>query len=121
MAYDSIVNLFTPGAALVPGWPALVVALLSLLAKEWVFRFTLKAGKKLGSDLLIANAWHSRTDAYSSLVVLIGVGGAMLGLPWFDSLAAVAVALFVAKIGWDLSWDSLQQLVDTALPRRRDP
>ncbi|RDE24289.1 cation transporter [Motiliproteus coralliicola] len=116
MAYDSILNLFTNTEARIPGWPALVVALASLIAKEWVFRFTLAAGKKLGSDLLIANAWHSRTDAYSSLVVLIGVGGAMLGFPWFDSLAAVAVAIFVAKIGWDLCFDSLRELVDTALP-----
>ncbi len=117
MAYESILNLFAGDSATIPGWPALMIALISLLAKEWAFRYTLAAGNKLKSDLLIANAWHSRTDAYSSVVVFIGIGGAMLGLPWLDSLAAVGVALFVAKIGWDLSWKSLQELVDTALPQ----
>lgn len=117
MAYESILNLFAGDNAVLPGWPTLVVALISLVAKEWAFRYTLAAGKKLNSDLLIANAWHSRTDAYSSVVVFVGIGGAMLGLPWLDSLAAVGVALFVAKIGWDLSWKSLQELVDTALPQ----
>jgi cation diffusion facilitator family transporter len=117
MAFESIENLVTDDASHMPGWPALVVALISLLAKEWVFRYTLAAGKKLNSDLLIANAWHSRTDAYSSIVVFIGIGGAMLGAPWLDSLAAVAVALFVAKIGWDMTRKSLRELVDTALPQ----
>ncbi len=117
MAYESLQTLFAPGPASTPGWPTLLVALISMLAKEWIFRYTLAAGKKLQSDLLVANAWHSRTDAYSSIVVFVGIGGAMLGVPWLDSLAAVGVALFVAKIGWDLSWKSLQELVDTALPQ----
>ncbi|MEH6471687.1 MAG: cation diffusion facilitator family transporter [Halopseudomonas sp.] len=117
MAYESILNLFSSDEVLIPGWPTLVVALISIISKEWIFRYTLAAGKKLQSDLLVANAWHSRTDAYSSIVVFVGIAGAMLGLPWLDSLAAVGVALFVAKIGWDLSWKSLQELVDTALPQ----
>ncbi|MEH6652421.1 MAG: cation diffusion facilitator family transporter [Motiliproteus sp.] len=117
MAYESTLNLFAGDTATIPGWPALVIAFISLIAKEWAFRYTLAAGQKIKSDLLIANAWHSRTDAYSSVVVFIGIGGAMLGLPWLDSLAAVGVAIFVAKIGWDLSWKSLQELVDTALPQ----
>lgn len=115
MAYESLLNLIT-GELTSPAWPALVVALLSVLSKEWIFRYTLAAGKRLQSDLLIANAWHSRTDALSSIVVLVGVGAAMLGFPWFDALAAIAVALLVGKIGWDLLWKSTKELVDTALP-----
>ncbi|HSG62809.1 MAG TPA: cation diffusion facilitator family transporter, partial [Pseudomonadales bacterium] len=117
MAYESISSLLTGTKTSIPGWPTLVVALISIISKEWIFRYTLAAGKKLKSDLLIANAWHSRTDAYSSIVVFIGIGGAMLGAPWLDSVAAVGVAVFVAKIGWDLSWKSLQELVDTAIPQ----
>ncbi|WP_207061919.1 cation diffusion facilitator family transporter [Motiliproteus sp. SC1-56] len=116
MAYESTLNLLNPEEMPLPGWPALVIAAVSILSKEWIYRYTLAAGKRIKSDLLIANAWHSRTDAYSSIVVFVGVGGAMLGLPWLDSLAALAVALFVAKIGWDLSWSALRELVDTAIP-----
>jgi cation diffusion facilitator family transporter len=116
MAYESSLNLIDSGEKNIPGWPALVIAAISIVSKEWIFRYTLVIAKRLQSDLLIANAWHSRTDAYSSIVVFVGVGGAMLGLPWLDSLAALAVALLVAKIGWDLSWSALRELVDTAIP-----
>ena len=117
MAYDSARNLITPDTLSIPDWPALAIAAISVLSKEWIFRYTIAVGKRLNSDLLIANAWHSRTDAYSSVVVFVGVAGAMAGLPWLDSLAALAVAVFVAKIGWDLSWKSLRELVDTAIPQ----
>ncbi|WP_246480021.1 cation diffusion facilitator family transporter [Motiliproteus sediminis] len=117
MAYESTLNLINADQVSLPGWPALVIAGISILSKEWIFRYTMAVGKRLKSDLLIANAWHSRTDAYSSIVVFIGIGGAMAGFPWLDSLAALAVALFVAKIGWDLSWKSLRELVDTAIPQ----
>ena len=117
MAYEGATQLFSLRELLSPEWPALLVAGISILGKEWIFRYTLSIGKKLKSDLLIANAWHSRTDALSSIIVFIGVAGAMSGFEWLDSLATVAVALLIAKIGWDLSWSSLKQLVNTALPQ----
>ncbi len=116
MAYESAQNLYHLEAAKVPGWPALVIALASIISKELIFRYTLAVGTRIKSDLVIANAWHSRTDAYSSIIVFVGIGGSMLGVLWLDSLAAFGVALFVAKIGWDLSWKSIQELVDTAIP-----
>ncbi|WP_372741051.1 cation diffusion facilitator family transporter [Neptunomonas sp.] len=119
MAFESISEFWTSSTIPTPGWPALVVALLSILSKEWIFRYTLAAGKRLKSDLLIANAWHSRTDAFSSIVVLFGILGAMAGYAWLDILAAVIVAAFVGKIGWDLTWNSIKELVDTALPEER--
>ncbi len=115
MAYESISALILKEIMLLPGWPALLVALISIIAKEGIYRYTAAIGRRIKSDLLIANAWHSRTDAYSSIVVLIGIAGAMTGLPWLDTLAAVVVALFVAKIGWSLCWKSLKELVDTAI------
>lgn len=116
MVYDSTLNLINNQTLQIPEWPALAVALLSIILKEWIYRYTLKIGQQIGSDLLIANAWHSRTDALSSIVVFIGVAGAMSGISWLDSAAAIAVAIMVAKIGWDLSWNSFQELVGTALP-----
>ncbi len=119
MAYDSISQLFAETRPPLPTWPALVAAALSILGKEWIFRYTLKIGKQLKSDLIIANAWHSRTDAFSSVVVLLAVAGAMAGVWWLDALAAVLVALLVGKIGWDLVAKSITELVDTALPEER--
>jgi cation diffusion facilitator family transporter len=116
MAYNSIELIVSGEQLLIPEWPALVVAALSIVSKEWIYRYTLAAGKRLKSDLIIANAWHSRSDAFSSVVVLIGIGGAMLGWAWLDALTAVLVALLIAKIGWDLTWKSIKELVDTALP-----
>lgn len=116
MAFDSIRTLLNQTALPLPTWPALMVAALSIAAKEWIYRYTMHVAKKLKSDLLIANAWHSRTDALSSIVVFIGVAGAMAGVIWLDALAALLVSLAVAHIGWKLSWQSLMQLVDTALP-----
>ncbi|MDD9856695.1 MAG: cation diffusion facilitator family transporter [Gammaproteobacteria bacterium] len=115
LAYQSGARLLAGEAAEAPGWPALAVALLSIAAKEWIFRYTRRVARRLESDLLIANAWHSRSDAWSSLVVFAGVGGAMLGFAWLDSLGAVVVAGFIAAIGWKLSHKALRELVDTAV------
>lgn len=119
MAYDSVSLLFAAEPPALPTWPALVAAALSIVGKEWIFRYTLRIGKELQSDLIIANAWHSRTDAFSSIVVLLAVAGAMFGIWWLDALAAVLVALLVGKIGWDLVAKSVTELVDTALPEDR--
>lgn len=116
MAYESVALLFREGPLPLPEWPALLIAGISILAKEAIFRYTLAVGKRIKSDLIIANAWHSRTDALSSIVVFVGVAGAMSGLIWLDALAAVIVAMIVARIGWDLTWKSIKELVDTALP-----
>lgn len=119
MAFESTLALWQLHDLAAPGWAALLVALLSVVTKEWIFRYTLAIGKQIQSDLLIANAWHSRTDALSSIVVFFGIAAAMAGLVWLDKVAAIAVALFVGKIGWGLTWNSLKELVDTALPAER--
>lgn len=119
MAFESAKLLFTDTTPLTPEWPALVIAALSILGKEWIFHYTMRVGKAIKSDLIIANAWHSRTDALSSIVVFIGVGGAMMGIWWLDALAALIVSVVVGKIGWEMTWDSIKELVDTALPEER--
>ncbi len=119
IAWDAIERLFHPEELLQPGVWALVVAVVSVFSKEWIYHYTMRLAKKLKSSMLKANAWHSRTDAISSIVVVIGVGGTMAGLEYLDSVAAVLVGAMVAKIGWDLAWQSVHELVDTALDPER--
>ncbi|MGP4845939.1 cation diffusion facilitator family transporter [Marinobacter sp. 1Y8] len=118
LIWDSLDKLiFRPTELMTPEWPVLVIAALSVLGKEWIYRYTRKIGEHIRSDLIIANAWHSRTDAFSSIIVLVAVAGAMLGFPWLDSAAAIIVALIVGHVGWQLAWSSVKELVDTALDR----
>ena len=119
LAYEMIVKVLTTDEIAIPTWPALVVAALSVISKEAIFRYSLKIGKELKSDLLIANAWHSRSDALSSIVVFVALIGAMMGVWWLDAVAAIFVAGFIGKIGWGLVTQSLTELVDTALPAER--
>ena len=98
-----------------PSFVALAVVMLSLLGKEWQFRFTMKAAKRINSKMLEANAWHSRSDALSSLVVMVGVVATLAGFPLVETVAAIVVALMIGKMGFSLSWDALQQLLDTGL------
>ena len=115
ICYDAVRRLLDPALLLHPGWLALIVAAISVVSKELIYQYTARVARRLRSKMLEANAWHSRSDAISSIVVVIGVLGTMAGFPYLDALAAVAVALMVAKIGWDLLWKSLQELIDTAL------
>ncbi len=99
----------------VPGTLALVVAAISIGAKEALYWFTLAAAKRTQSDLLRANAWHHRSDALSSVVVLVALIGTSFGLAWLDSLGAAVVALMIAWVGGKLFWRSTMELVDTGL------
>lgn len=100
----------------VPELITLQVAAISILINEWLYHYTKNIAKTTRSKLLLANAWHQRSDAISSLVVLFGVAAVLLGYPFADAIAAVIVALMVAKIGLNLVVDSIKELVDTSLP-----
>ncbi len=119
ITWDAVGRLFTPDALLHPKPLALYAALFSIVANEALYHYTAHVARKIKSDLLQANAWHHRSDALSSVVVLIGVGGTMAGLPYLDAIAAVGVGLMIAKIGWDLSWPAFQELVDEGLDEER--
>jgi len=119
IAYDAAARLFSPEQLLNPGLLALVAAGISVLAKEALYQYTIAVARRIRSKLLRANAWHHRSDAVSSIVVLVGVLGTIAGLPYLDAIAAVAVALMVAKIGWELTWHSVRELVDTGLDPER--
>ena len=112
---DAIERLFETERLWKPSVWAMYVALGSVLANEALYWYTLAAAKRVRSEMLKANAWHHRTDAISSIVVLIGVGGTLLGYDRLDAIAAIIVGLMVAKVGWDLGWGAMQELVDSAL------
>jgi len=102
----------------VPNVMGLDIAAVSIVINEWLYHYTKRIAIKTRSKLLMANAWHQRSDAISSLVVLFGIGAVMLGYPLADAIAAIVVALMVAKIGLNLVLESIKELVDTSLPPR---
>ncbi|MEJ2402836.1 MAG: cation diffusion facilitator family transporter [Candidatus Thiodiazotropha sp.] len=113
--YDAGERLFAPEELLVPQVVTLYVAAFSILANEALFFYTRHLGNLINSDLLRANAWHHRSDSVSSVVVLLGIGGTMVGLPYLDAIAAVLVGLMVVKIGWSLGWNATHELTDASL------
>jgi len=119
VGFDAVRRLFDPDLLLRPTVLALWVALGSVVVKEALYHYTMRSARRLRSELLAANAWHSRSDAVSSLVVIAGVGGALAGLPYVDAVAAVVVAALIARIGIRLAWSSVGELIDTGLDRAR--
>lgn len=91
---------------------ALWVAITALICKELLFRYMLAIAKKVKSSLLIANAWHARSDAASSFVVALGILGNLAGYPILDPIAALIVGLMIAKMGVEFSWTGLHDLMD---------
>ena len=102
-----------------PSMIALIAAVVSIVAKELLYRYTVRAGKKLNSQAVIANAWHHRSDAFSSIGTVIGIGGAIfLGERWriLDPIAAVAISGFILKVAIDLIKPCLDELLERSLP-----
>lgn len=101
-----------------PGGIALVAAILSIVVKEWLYRYTVNVGKRIDSQAVIANAWHHRSDAFSSVGTMLGIGGAIvLGEKWhiLDPLAAVIVSVFIIKVAINISSGSIRELTDESL------
>jgi len=91
------------------------IALVVLLSKELLFRYMLREARRVRSAMLIANAWHARSDAASSLVVAVGIIGSVCGVRLLDPIAAAVVGFMVARMGWTFGWDAVQDLSDRAL------
>lgn len=96
---------------------ALWVALIALIVKEILFRYMLGVATKARSSMLVANAWHARSDAASSFVVAIGIAGSLLGYPVLDIVGALIVGLIIAKTGFEFSWNALHDLMDRAVSK----
>lgn len=97
-----------------PGRIALVAAVVSILAKEAMFRYTMHGAKKLASSAFEADAWHHRSDALSSVGSLIGIAGARLGFPAADAIAALIICVFIVKVGADILRDAGSKLLDSS-------
>ncbi|MDR0233226.1 MAG: cation diffusion facilitator family transporter [Zoogloeaceae bacterium] len=95
---------------------ALVMALVALVGKEFLFRYTLAGGRRLNAPMLEANAWHARSDAASTLVVTIGIGGSLAGFPFLEPLAAAVVGFIILRMGVIQTWNAVRELIDTGLP-----
>ncbi len=98
-----------------PSTITLLVAALVIASKEGLYRYTEHTARRFSSDLLHASAWHHRSDAISSIIVFLGIAGSIGGIHYLDALAAIGVALFVARIGVGLGWSAIRELIDTGL------
>jgi cation diffusion facilitator family transporter len=115
MIWSALLKLQAPDTIPTVHAVALWVALIALVSKELLFRYMLRAAKQVKSSMLVANAWHARSDAASSLVVGIGLAGNLLGYPLLDPIAALIVGFMVGRMGWSFGWDALHDLVDRAV------
>ena len=115
IAWEVGEGLLHPKTLVTPHFDTLGIAAISILANEWLYHYTKRIGIQTRSKLLLANAWHHRSDAISSVIVLFGIGAALLGYPFAESIAAILVALMVGKIGLKLVIESIKELVDTSL------
>lgn len=95
-----------------PGMLALIAAIVSILVKEAMYWYTRYYAKKIDSSALMADAWHHRSDAFSSIGALIGIGGAMLNYPVMDSIASLVIFFFIAKAAFDIFKDAIDKMVD---------
>jgi len=114
MLWSAAVKFHDPSAIPTVHSIALWVAVTALISKELLFRFMLAVAQRVRSSMLVANAWHARSDAASSLVVAIGIIGNLMGYPILDPIAALIVGFIVGKMGWSFAWDSLHDLMDRA-------
>ena len=115
MVWSALHKLETPQAVATVHVAALWVALGALAAKELLFRYMLRIAKQVKSSMLVANAWHARSDAASSLVVSLGLVGNLAGYPLLDPIAALMVGVMVGKMGWGFGWNAMNDLMDHAV------
>ncbi|MCK4573892.1 MAG: cation transporter, partial [candidate division Zixibacteria bacterium] len=119
LAWNAVVNIQHHEES-IPGTVTIVVAFVSIILKEGMYWYTRIVGEKIRSLALLSNAWHHRTDALSSIAVLIGVAAANINPAWSiaDSVAAIVVTWFIARVGISLIWNAFREVVDTAPDRK---
>ncbi len=115
MLWQAALKLENPAEVPKVHMMALWVVGAALVSKELLFRYMLAVAKRVKSSMLVANAWHARSDAASSLVVGIGIVGNLMGYPILDPIAALIVGFMVARMGWTFGWDALHDLMDRAV------
>ncbi len=111
-----IQNMLNRTALTVPGIPALAAAVISVIVKELMFRYTKSAARRINSGALLADAWHHRSDALSSVGSFAGILGARMGLPVLDPLASVIICVFIEKAAVEIFRDAMDKMVDKSCP-----
>ena len=115
IGYQGVQKILNAEKLEAPGVLALCAAVLSIAVKEAMFRYTKKAAKQIDSDALMADAWHHRSDALSSIGALIGIGGALLGFPILDPIASLVICLFIGKAAYEIFRDAVNKMVDQSV------
>lgn len=100
----------------IPGKLALAAAVISVATKEWMYWYTRRAAKKINSGALMADAWHHRSDALSSVGAFIGIFGAMMGFPILDPLVSIIICIFIEKVAFDIFKDAVDKMIDKSGP-----
>ena len=108
----SSVRVLIAGEYLVPKEIALWIAVISIIVKEWMYHYTIRIGKKIQSQALIADAWHHRSDSFSSIASSLGILFARIGYPIFDPITAAFVAIFIIQVGWKIFRESVDEIMD---------
>lgn len=123
--YESIVRIvnFYNGIEIPrPGYLALIIIAISIISKEWLYHYTVRAGKKIKSEVVIANAWHHRSDSWSSMATLLGVAGAIfLGEKWrvLDPIAAIIAGIFIFVVSMQLAIPALKEMLGVSLDKKQ--
>ena len=107
-----IVKSTSGGTIAIPGTLALIAAVVSIVTKEWMFWYTRGAAKKINSGALMADAWHHRSDAFSSIGALVGIVGARMGFPVMDPIASLVIFVFIVKAAYEIFKDAMDKMVD---------
>jgi cation diffusion facilitator family transporter len=111
IVYEAIIRIHHHDF-LKPTWDVIVVAIISIIANEWLFHYSKKQGEKIKSNLLISNAWHKRSDVFVSIIVLLSVIGSLLGWGWLDAIGSIIIAALIIKMAIQMIWKSTQELID---------
>ena len=113
-AWDAVIRIISPESLLQPGFWPLAVAAISVVSKEGYFQYVVRHPSTATSRMLYANAWHSRSDALSSLAVIVGVGGVLAGFAWADAFAAIVVAGLLLVVAYRIGREGAEELIDSA-------
>ena len=114
IAWDAVTRIVSPESLLQPGFWPLAVAAISVVSKEGYFQYVVRHPSTATSRMLYANAWHSRSDALSSLAVIVGVGGVLAGFAWADAFAAIVVAGLLLVVAYRIGREGAEELIDSA-------
>jgi len=114
IAWDAVIRIVSPESLLQPGFWPLAVAAISVVSKEGYFQYVVRHPSAATSRMLYANAWHSRSDALSSLAVIVGVGGVLAGFAWADAFAAIVVAGLLVVVAYRIGREGAEELIDSA-------